>query len=156
MLTARFDGGCVPNPAGHAAYACLILRGETEVYRHSRYLGFGPEQSCNVAEFNGLRAILGWYLASRTKEHILVIGDSQVVIFRMQGKYSKPAVGLCARVARECIELRNQIPENQIAFRWQPRHNNDACDEACSLLIDDARRGIITLADERTVTCHPE
>ena len=147
MLTARFDGGCVSNPGGHAACACLIHRGPSEVYRHSRYLGFGPEQSNNVAEFHGLKVILVWYIEAKLTEHIVIFGDSQLVIFRMQGKYPKPAAGLCARVARECIELRNQIPEGRIAFRWQRRLYNEDCDEMCNFLIDAGRRGVTMLAD---------
>lgn len=153
MLTARFDGGCVKNPGGHAACACLIHRGQIEVYRESRYLGHGPEQTNNVAEFNGMKAILQWYLAKKTEEPMLVIGDSQVVIFRMQGRYSKPAVGLCASVARECIELRNQIPERLIEFRWQRRLYNEDCDAMCNFLIDAGMRGVTMLAAERTTPC---
>jgi ribonuclease HI len=146
MLTARFDGGCVKNPGGHAACACVIQHGAAEVYRHSRYLGFGPEQSNNVAEFHGIKAILEWYIAAKTKQPILIRGDSQIVIFRMQGRYPKPAAGLCARVARECIELRNQIPENQISFQWQRRAHNDVCDSMCDLLIEAAMSSATMLA----------
>ena len=51
MLIARFDGACDPNPKGHASCACLITRGEEEVYRKARYIGYGDGMTNNVAEF---------------------------------------------------------------------------------------------------------
>ena len=51
ILIARFDGGCFPNPGGHASCAMLIERDGVEVARESKYLGHGAAMTCNVAEY---------------------------------------------------------------------------------------------------------
>lgn len=139
MLIARFDGGCDPNPKGYTACACFITREGFEVYRKSKYLGKGDGMSCNVAEFEGLKMILKWYLDSGTMEPMTVVGDSQVVIWRMLGKYRKPVIGMCAAISTECLELRSRLPVGRVNFEWQRREHNDECDAMADLEIEEAR-----------------
>lgn len=139
MLLARFDGACNPNPKGHAAFACLITRDDEDVFRFSKYLGKGDEMTNNVAEFEGIKAILKWYIDSGTTEPMRIIGDSQVVIWRMLGKYNKPVSGLCAPVANECLALQQWLPVGCVTFSWERRFNNDECDAMCNLELDEAR-----------------
>lgn len=139
MLTARFDGGCIKNPGGHAACACVIEQDGIEVYRESRYLGHGPNQSNNVAEFEGMRMILKWYLDKGITVPMEVIGDSQIAIWRMLGKYRKPVNGLCAESAKSCLEMKNWIMPGRVTFRWERREHNDLCDSLCDALIAKAQ-----------------
>lgn len=139
MLIARFDGGCEDNPFGHGACACLIERDGIEIHRASRYLGKGKQMTCNVAEFEGLKMIFKWYLDSGLNEPMNVIGDSQIVIWRMLGKYKKPVTGICAAISNECLELKSWLPFGQVKFEWQGRGNNEECDAMCQLEIDEAQ-----------------
>lgn len=93
----------------------------------------------NVAEFEGIKMILQWYLDNKLRETMQVIGDSQVVIWRMLGKYRKPVTGSCAAVATDCLKLKEILPKISIVtFKWLPRLNNDACDAMCNLEIHEA------------------
>lgn len=139
MLIARFDGGCIPNPKGHASSACFITRDGNEVFRQSKYLGFGEGMTNNVAEFEGVKMILQWYMRNGTSEPMRVIGDSQVVIWRMMGKYRKSVTGTCAEVANECLEIKSWLPWGAVTFEWQARMNNDECDAMCDLEIEEAQ-----------------
>ena len=141
MLIARFDGACEPkNPGGHGACACVIERDGFEIYRKSEYLGYGPEMTNNVAEYQGLMLILKWYnkrIAALAGEHLHIIGDSMIVIRRMTGKSRKPPVGICAPLARDCV-LAAQFNRPCLSFEWQGRDNNEECDAMCSLEIENA------------------
>lgn len=139
MLVARFDGGCDDNPGGNTACSCIVHRAGVEVYRYSKYLGFGPLMSNNVAEFEGLHAILKWYLNSGLTEKMDVIGDSQIVIGRMTGMYRKPAKGLCAEIAKKCLELQSWLPCDTVRFFWEPRLHNDDCDAMCNAEIESGK-----------------
>lgn len=139
MLTARFDGGCYPNPGGFAASACLVVRGEEEVYRWGKYLGYGSGMTNNVAEFEAMREILRWYLDSGCTEEMKVIGDSQVVIWRMLGKYRKPVQGVCAPIAQSCLEMKRWLPFGKVSFEWERRCNNEECDAMCNQLMEEGK-----------------
>lgn len=145
MLLARFDGACEKNPFGHGACACLVERDGVEVYRGSRYLGKHNRMTCNVAEFEGIKMIFKWYLDSGLCEPMTVVGDSQIVIWRMLGKYRKPVTGICAEVAGECLEMKSWLPAGMVNFQWQGRDNNEECDAMCQLEIDEAEANEVRL-----------
>jgi ribonuclease HI len=144
MLLARFDGGCWPNPGGHASCACLIERttgigiyytdDAEEVYRKSRYLGYGDHNTNNVAEYEGLKLILEYLITHH--EPCLIIGDSRIVINRMIHR-NGPGGGRCAPVAQECLNLVRRL--DGLTFKWQKRTRNEECDAMCTLEIDDAK-----------------
>lgn len=135
MLIARFDGACLPrNPGGHTACACLITRDGVEVYRASEYIGFGSGMTNNVAEFRGLLLILKWFNALHTKEPMHIIGDSTVVIRRMNGKARKAVKGICAPQADDC-RLAASWNRQWLTFEWQGRDNNDECDRMCEAAV---------------------
>lgn len=137
MIKARFDGGCDPNPGGHAACACLIMDGDKEMYRKSKYLGHDAGNSNNVAEFEGVKLILEWLLLN--PQPCLIIGDSAIVIGRLKSKSSAGSKGLCEAVSLECKRLLNQR-QSLVRLEWQPRTRNEECDAMCDLEIDEGRR----------------
>lgn len=141
MLRARFDGGCWPNPGGHAACACLIEQDGEEVYRESVYLGFGKAMTSNVAEYRGLRLVLNWFRRLEPKEPLHIVGDAQIVVNRMKGKSRKPCVGMCTPLALECEAAARPFKE-WLTFEWQRRENNDECDAMCDLEIDEAKYAV--------------
>lgn len=92
----------------------------------------------NVAEFEGIKMILKWYLDTGTIEEMNIIGDSQVVIWRMLEKYRRPVTGVCADVANDCRQMQCYLPLGKISFSWQPRLHNDECDAMSTLEIEEA------------------
>jgi len=92
----------------------------------------------NVAEFEGIKMILGWYLATKSTDAMTIVGDSQVVIWRMLGKYRKPVAGICAESANDCLQMKSWLPYGKVNFEWQPRLSNDECDAMCDLEISEA------------------
>ena len=138
MLRARFDGGCVPNPLGFAACACLIEDDGVEVYRKSLYIGRGHGMTNNVAEFRGLMLILEWISVNKPEE-IHITGDSQIVINRMNRPrgYGKLPVGVSAQIAMECKHVAWSL-KSKVHFHWRRRDENDECDAMCDLEIQEA------------------
>ncbi len=135
-LVARFDGGCWPNPNGPAASACLIMRGEEEVYRAVRYLG-SVGTSNNFAEFHGLKMVLGWLQKTKTEEPVLIISDSKFLIAEMGRMTLRYTDKLYAPVMNSCIEM-IQSMSNMIIFEWQDRSHNEECDAMCVLAMEEA------------------
>lgn len=132
----RFDGGCFPNPLGHASCACLITRGDRTVYQESKYLGFGAGMTNNVAEFAGLLMAIEWLVANAAASATIeVIGDSAIVIRRMQTR-TLPS-GVCRGKAAECLIAVRRL--GAVAFRWEGRESNDICDGMCDREIERAR-----------------
>lgn len=136
ILRARFDGGCVPNPEGHASCACLIMRGTAEVYRKSVYLDEGPGMTNNVAEYSGLKLILEFLLVH--PEPCIIIGDAELVINRMRSSTTSGGTGVCAPLALECKALARKLT-SLVDYRWQPRTRNEVCDAMCQAEIDERR-----------------
>lgn len=124
---ARFDGGCWPNPGGHASCACVIARGAEEAHRECVYLGSGSAQTNNVAEFSGLLLILKWLKANAPQAETQIISDSTIVVNRMNSR-NLPK-GVCRVKAQECLSLLAFLP--RLSFIWQPREENADCDRMC-------------------------
>ena len=77
-----------------------------------------------------------------------IIGDSQIVIWRMLGKYPHAPVGVCAPVAADCLSLKAMLPRGMVTFEWERRESNDECDSMCTLVIEEhieelAARGFV-------------
>jgi ribonuclease HI len=136
ILRAHFDGGCFPNPGGHASCACLIEFENEEVYRKSVYLGCGDGMTNNVAEYSGLKLILKYLL--KNPHDCLIIGDSLTVINRMRSATKDAGSGMCAPVAAECKAIQRKLGV-KLQFIWQSRTRNEECDAMCSLEIEEAQ-----------------
>lgn len=150
MYKARFDGGCIPNPRGHASSACVIYKGDKEVYRQSEYLGFGPGNTNNVAEFHGVLMILKWLNDFGQNQPCEIIGDSQIVINRMNSR-TLPK-GVCKAKAYDCM-ICSSWYKGKITYKWERRDNNSDCDSMCDAEIKIAFQnqqpwGLPSLFDE--------
>ena len=147
MIVARFDGGCWPNPNGHSSCACLIEEDGKEIYRESKYLGTGDGLTCNVAECEGLKLILTWLMRLEKKPGSMrIIGDSRLVISRMNRKTRKGPYGRYYELARECQELILKIP-TELTFRWEPREMNGECDSMCDFEIEEGKARAVESLD---------
>jgi probable phosphoglycerate mutase len=81
----------------------------------------------NIAEYEGL--IAGLRAADMMGvTHLEVRGDSQVVIYRMSGRYKKPPAPHLVPLIREALELAARF--DSCTFRWVPREQNWEADLA--------------------------
>jgi ribonuclease HI len=83
--------------------------------------------SNNLAEYAALIAVLRHLIdAGLQREHIVVVGDSQLVINQMFGNW-KIKRGCYVELAREAKALLTQFP--RIEGKWVPRDRNTVADE---------------------------
>jgi ribonuclease HI len=127
VITAHFDGGCWPNPNGRASYGAVIRRDGRTIWRASGAVpDRGAGTSNNLAEYAGLVAVLRYLLdTGLSGERILIIGDSQLVIRQMFGRW-RIKRGRYAEVAHEAKNLLAQFP--RIEGKWVPRQRNTTAD----------------------------
>jgi ribonuclease HI len=125
-IVCHFDGACA-YPGGRAAYGAVIRRGGRVIWRASESVpDRGAGTSCNLAEYAGLVAVLRYLLAAGlNRERIVVIGDSQLVIRQMFGRWRIKS-GCYVELAREAKRLLMQFPH--IEGRWVPRARNSTAD----------------------------
>jgi ribonuclease HI len=90
LITAYFDGGARSNP-GPAGYGVHIVDDSGTVLAELHgSLGISTN---NIAEYNGLIAALQWAVDHDVR-HLLVRGDSQLIIEQMRGNYKVKNEGL--------------------------------------------------------------
>lgn len=129
MIEAWFDGACEPrNPGGHGAFGAFILKDEKEILlQESRYLGFGPGMSNNVAEYSGFICIMEYLMENNCQhETVLIRGDSNLVVQQVAGRW-KIKQGIYVPYAIKARSLYLRFP-GHIAVKWIPREQNDKCD----------------------------
>ena len=123
---AFFDGACGPkNPGGKMGWGIVVFDDErNEIHRDWGSIPKSPNNSCNLSEYIGFSAILDWIEDNASDGHVLVYGDSNLVIKQMFGRW-KIKYGAYADLARKC-KLR--IRHLTISGRWIPREQNCLCD----------------------------
>ncbi|KAL9186631.1 hypothetical protein ACHAXT_005869 [Thalassiosira profunda] len=86
--TLRFDGACQPNPGeGGGGYVIFNDKNGRTIVEGRYYVG--GDCTNNVAEYFGLIAGLKRLRASPHRVgHLSIEGDSQIVIFQLNGTYS--------------------------------------------------------------------
>lgn len=128
-ITAYFDGCCEPiNPGGTAAFGAVIMMDGKTILQHSEiYKPLRPrETSNNVAEYNGLLAILEFlYRNKLNEEQIVIRGDSQLVIRQMSGEWGINQ-GLYVPFANRARNALRFFPN--IRFEWVSRESNRHAD----------------------------
>ena len=88
--TAHCDGGSRGNP-GPAGYGAVVTDSAGKVVaRLSRYLG---HQTNNIAEYQGLLAVLQWAV-DNGKKRLRVVSDSELMVKQMTGIYKVKHPGL--------------------------------------------------------------
>lgn len=127
-----FDGMCEPcNPKGNMGIGAFILNKDREqIFTLSKYIK-APEldykTSNNVAEYMGVISIME-FLSGKDllKEHIIICGDSKLVICQMNGEW-KCNGGIYEPYYHAAREIRNTFAD--IEFKWIPRTQNEKCDQ---------------------------
>lgn len=132
MIEAYFDGLCDPNPGGVATYGFLIKRDGRKIDEGHGLAGTPktPQATNNVAEYTGLLKALEWLVAHKTKEPVVIRGDSDLVIKQVKGEY-KVKSGLLAPLHGKVRELAEKLPD--VRFEWVQRERNADADRLTNL-----------------------
>ena len=131
IITAYFDGVCEPvNPGGYASYGILITKHSKDDYicllKESKFVGNGNTISNNVAEYSGTIRILEFLIEKKLQEeHIIIHGDSKLVIMQMIGQWQIKQ-GIYVPFALKCLDLLKGF--KNLSWKWIPREENNICD----------------------------
>lgn len=132
-LTLHFDGSCWPNPGGLAKYG-YTLRGSNINVSDSGFAGEGPSTSNNYAEFYAMALGLGAAFL-QGGDHVTVIGDSEIAIKIMQGRYKASRDKLYWPAYSQCMIMLQRLYERNVdvEFKWVPREQNQEADDLSKL-----------------------
>jgi probable phosphoglycerate mutase len=119
------------NPGGTASYGAVIFDGGKRIWECSRVFhpvkGRERETSNNVAEYAGFLALLDYFIEQKlTDEHIVIHGDSNLVIEQCFGRW-KIRAGFYVPLAREAKLKAARF--SRLRGRWIPRAQNGIADE---------------------------
>jgi ribonuclease HI len=132
MIEAFFDGLCEPNPGGVATYGFVIKRDGKKVHEGHGLAGTPktPQATNNVAEYTGLIKALEWLVGQKTKDPVVVRGDSDLIIKQVKGEY-KVKSGLLAPLHARAKELLGKLPG--VSIEWVQRERNSEADRLTNL-----------------------
>jgi ribonuclease HI len=117
-----FDGCCKGNP-GPGGAGAVLYKDETEVWSDCTFVG--KKVTNNIAEYKGL--IIGLNQAIKMKiKHLIVNGDSQLVIKQMTGIYKVNSENLI-----ELYKTAKQLEKSfeSISYNHVYRKDNKRADE---------------------------
>lgn len=121
-----FDGSCLPkNPGGIAAYGWRITdENGNEICSHFAEECRGENATNNIAEWAGVLNGVKHIVKSNWSGHLEILGDSQLVIYQLMGKYRVKKDTLIP-YHEECMSLLSGL---QWSAKWIPREENEHCD----------------------------
>ena len=126
---AWFDGSCGPVNPGGTATSGAIIKGKdgTVLLEEGRMVGSGSEMSSNVAEYAAIIRVFE-YLVSRSPGHVIVHGDSSLVINQLNGKWAARN-GLYYSAYLGARELLGHLRSLgwQVDLLWIRRTQNEGC-----------------------------
>jgi ribonuclease HI len=128
---AWFDGACGPvNPGGTATSGAIVKdKAGTVLLEEVRLVGQGEGMSNNVAEYAGVIRVFN-YVLSRSPGHVIIHGDSQLVINQLTGKWLVNS-GLYRSAALEAQHMLELLRSQgwKVDLQWVPRTQNEECDK---------------------------
>jgi ribonuclease HI len=126
-IVCYFDGSCEPrNPGGNMGFG-VVMKADGDVFHEwTNFVRAHPHNSNNVAEYSALEYCLNKLIEMGLTDHeIEIIGDSNLVIQQMSGKW-KMKGGMYLQYALSC---RGLLPKfSNLSFKWVPRHLNVEAD----------------------------
>lgn len=127
MLEIFCDGLCEPvNPGGTATWGFVIKRDGIIIKKDCGILGNGAGMTNNVAEYSAAINAIKWLREQGlTDEKAILLSDSQLLIFQLQGRYAVRSNRLRPLYDRLTKELK---AVRKIGFRWIPREENEEAD----------------------------
>jgi len=137
MITIYFDGLCRPkNPGGVATYGYLIYQDGKKVKSGYGVIGSGAGMTNNVAEYSALKQAAEWLIRYGGDDEVVIQGDSQLVIYQMNGTWQ-----VKSRTSKKYVpEIRRLLEGRKIRFIWIPREQNVKADELSNLAYDQQKR----------------
>lgn len=139
MIEVYFDGLCDPNPGGIATYGFVVKRGGKKVH-----VGHGlacppktPSATNNLAEYTGLLKALEYLVGEKTKEPVVVRGDSDLVVRQVRGEYKVKSPNLVP-LHRRAGELIAKLPGG-VRLEHVPRERNAEADRETNLALAEYR-----------------
>ena len=136
MFEIHFDGACEPkNPGGIATCGWVIYHEgglkRKRIASGHKVVKEGEGATNNYAEWCALGLALRWLLDNKKDEcaaqSIVIIGDSQLVINQLAGKWECKAENLQPLKAR-CLEILDSLNFQARSARWVPREQNEEAD----------------------------
>ena len=120
-----FDGSCDPNPGGRMGWSYIITFADGRTVQQHNEEARNPANTVNIAEYRGLRDGLRAYLAAGGHGPLRVTGDSQLIIYQVNGTYKvkKPEL---KPYHTEILTLLPQIRD--VSISWNRREHNTAAD----------------------------
>jgi ribonuclease HI len=125
MISIYFDGLCRPrNPGGVATYGYVIYQDGKKVKSESGVIGSGAGMTNNVAEYSALKRAVEWVSRNSVDDEIIIKGDSQLVIYQMNGTWQ-----IKSETSKKFIpEIRKLLEGRKTRFIWIPREQNTEAD----------------------------
>lgn len=140
-VTIGFDGLMEPVNPGGIGVGAFVLRENGMVMRRVAMLAGkpgDPDASNNVAEYTGVIAALEYLTSIGFHGKAVIMGDSQVVIYQLIGRYQVRSPNLFHFHARAQSLLRNLRDGGAVIIvKWVPRDENADADSA-------TREGFVT------------
>lgn len=127
IVQVHFDGACEPARGGGIATYGFVAEGGGFEYEESGLAvrPWSPRATNNVAEYTAAIRALEWLRHQGFSGHVILVGDSQLVIRQMTGEYAVKAEHLRAYWER----LRNLASGfTEVQFVWVPREENTRAD----------------------------
>lgn len=143
----EFDGASRGNPGMAGAGACLINTSGQEVWAGWKFFD-DEDKTCNEAEYGAL--ILGLDECKKRNDvenlTLKICGDSQLVIFQMDGKWQvkDEKLKLLHHKAMDLVVSLRHEP----SFHYIRREENNRADKLANLAIDSRRGGTAEQAVE--------
>jgi len=135
----QFDGGSRGNP-GPAGYGAVVLDSQgVAIVTYGNFLGVTTN---NVAEYQGLIAGLRKALELKLT-HVMVRGDSQLVINQMRGVWKVKHANLIP-LNEQAQKLARQFAS--IRYEHNLRESNELADKLCNMAIN--RKGEVNDIDD--------
>lgn len=132
MITVHFDGGlnALKLTYAYAAFQDGVLVAE------GSWSCSSADLTTNMAEYFGLLAALEavhHHFYDKDSEKIQIIGDSQLVIYQMIGKYraKHPNIKTLHMLAVSKVDHLRENAGLDIEFIWVPREQNTYADRLC-------------------------
>jgi ribonuclease HI len=128
IVVVHFDGACAPPRGGGVATYGFTAEGGDGIDYEEYGLAvrpWSPSATNNVAEYVGAIRGLEYLRSQRFLGHVVLLGDSQLVIRQMKGEYAVRAAHL--KPYHDHLEmLAKGFPE--VRPEWIPRSENERAD----------------------------
>lgn len=138
IAQVHFDGACEPARGGGIATYGFLVEGAGPPYEECGLAvrPWSPHATNNVAEYTAAIRALEHLSGAGFRGHVLLMGDSQLVVRQMSGEYEVRAPHLKAYHDRLGALVRHFA---DVRFVWVPREQNQRADALSKRAFEAAR-----------------